>query len=76
MPRMALSGAGRGSLGLSNAPFLGLSMRVATKPDTPPTRCTGPQPAMSITPIWKLICVGPHQAFDPLAMGSMTSYTQ
>jgi len=35
----------------SYRPCLGLRRRVATRPVTPPTRCTGPAPAMSTTPI-------------------------
>ena len=34
----------------SNLPNLGFSKIVATRAETPPTRCTAPEPAMSTTP--------------------------
>ena len=40
-----------GGIFISNLPIRGFSIMVATRPLTPPTKCTGPQPAMSTTPI-------------------------
>lgn len=62
---MDLSGAGSGSRGLSKAQVCrGFSIRVATNPDAPPTKCTGPQPATSIAPICKTGQKKPHN-FSP-----------
>ena len=48
MPSMAFSGDGSGGLSLvRKALCRGFSITVATRPDTPPTKCTGPQPEMS-----------------------------
>ena len=51
---MAFKGAGRGSWGLSKTPWRGLSRSVATSPEAPPTKCTGPHPATSTAPICNL----------------------
>ena len=45
MPNMAFNGDGKDPFCfVRNAPRRGLSIRVATSPDIPPTKCTGPHP--------------------------------